>query len=70
MLNLIFSKANLGIKYELPNEYKCSILQLSSLQSHSMDESSYCHQNDILFRTDQNDQKKESSLKGEEITII
>ena len=34
-----------------------------------MDESSYCHQNDILFRTDQNDQKKESSLKGEEIKL-
>ena len=45
-------------------------LQLSSLQSHSMEESSYPHQNDILFRTEQNDQKKESSLKGEKNTFI
>merc|ERR1719209_1957719 len=43
---------------------KVKNLQLSSLQSHSMEESSYPHQNDILFRTEQNDQKKESSLKG------
>ena len=35
-----------------------------------MEESSYPHQNDILFRTEQNDQKKESSLKGEKNTFI
>merc|ERR1719323_2787596 len=45
------------------NKMRVKNLQLSSLQDNSLEGRS-CHQNDILFRTDPNDQKKESSLKG------